>query len=162
MTQYGKVGEETFNTWCQLLSDLTCDELKAGFRGYVQSGTEYAPNVMVIRKHANAAKSDQFPPAKLAYVEACQKAVQPHHQDWSHRVVYLAGRETGWFNLRTQPEKEIYSLYARNYEVLCRRITNGEDVEVVIPQGLPEKVERPLSKAENSRRMKNLIDEMGL
>ncbi len=27
--------------------------------------------------------------------------VQPNHHGWSHRAVYLAGREAGWHELRT-------------------------------------------------------------
>lgn len=71
-----------------------------------------------------------LPSTHDAYVEACLHAEHPQQHRWSHPAVYWAGRHSGWFELRTEDEERILPTFSYQYEVLCRRVRQGEELEV--------------------------------
>lgn len=73
-----------------------------------------------------------------AYYEACYAPVQTREHHWSHLAVYLAARETGWLTLRSEEQRVAFPLFERNYEILCHRVLEGEDLEASILKGLED------------------------
>ncbi|PJE80383.1 hypothetical protein CI610_00615 [invertebrate metagenome] len=71
-----------------------------------------------------------------AYYEACQSSCQSRTKHWSHIVVYLAARETGWMTLRSEEQRIAFPLFERNYEILCNRVLDGEDPEAELLKGI--------------------------
>lgn len=51
----------------------------------------------------------------------------------------LAAKNTGYYELRTLSKEKTWPLFKRNYEVVVRRILNGENLSADIPKGLPER-----------------------
>lgn len=76
---------------------------------------------------------DGLPSAREAYVEACLHADHPLEHGWSHDAVYRAGRETGWFALRSEEETLVFPRFRYVYEQLCQRVRAGETLEGVVP-----------------------------
>ena len=73
-----------------------------------------------------------------AYYEACYAPVQTRDHAWSHIAVYLAARETGWTMLRSQEQRIAFPVFERNYEILCNRVLDGEDLEAAIHAGIED------------------------
>ena len=71
-----------------------------------------------------------------AYYEACNASSQSRDYGWSHLAVYLAARETGWFMIRGEPQQATFPVFERNYEILCNRVLDGEDLEADITRAL--------------------------
>jgi hypothetical protein len=80
---------------------------------------------------------------KQAYIEACNKPLPWERQTWSSPAVYRAAVETGRFQLHTMTERECFPLFKANYETMCDRVMNGENLEVPVRKMLPESVPNP-------------------
>jgi len=80
---------------------------------------------------------------------------------WSHPAVFHAGRETGWFELRTGTEKQVYPLFARNYEIVCKRILAGEDLSIPIQKALPETVFVPADESHAKSKLRAMKELLG-
>jgi hypothetical protein len=108
-----------------------------------------------------SAESFGLPDVHKAYIEAAMSDGMRDRVKWSHAAVYHAGRETGWHNLRTSTEKEIYPLFRRNYEEVCRRIIAGEDLSLPIQKALPETVFTPASEEKAKESLSKLREMLG-
>ena len=97
-----------------------------------------------------------LPGAHDAYLEACRRPSPKSAQNWSHPVVYLAGKATGWFELSNQTEGQIFPLFDYHYSQLVQRVLQGEDLSVKAPTPLPESLDTPLSMKENQSRLQAL------
>lgn len=73
-----------------------------------------------------------------AYYEACYAPDQTRNYRWSHIAVYLAAKETGWLTLRSEEQRVALPIFERNYEIICNRVLDGEDLEATIAQGLED------------------------
>lgn len=80
-----------------------------------------------------------LPGLRDAYMEACMHADHPVRHHWSHPAVYHAGRETGWFLLRTEEESRALPSFRYHYDVICRRVREGEDLDQPVPPALENK-----------------------
>jgi hypothetical protein len=79
-----------------------------------------------------------LPGVLRAYEEACMHADRPTRHPWSHPAVYQAGRATGWFRLRCEEQRRVLPDFRYNYEVMSRRVREGEDLSVPVAVGLPD------------------------
>lgn len=98
------------------------------------------------------AKALGLPEAKQAYIEACNKPLPWERQKWTHAAVYLAAREAGRFELHTLTERDAFPLFRANYETMCKRVMNGDNLEVPVQRMLPESVPQPVSREEGKAR----------
>ena len=80
-----------------------------------------------------------LPGVRDAYTEACMHAEHPLKHQWSHPAVYYAGRETGWFRLRSEEERQVLPVFSYQYEVLCRRVREGESLQQPVPIAIEDK-----------------------
>ncbi len=85
-----------------------------------------------------------LPDVRAAYKEACFYADRPSQHNWSHQVVYLAGKETGWFELRSAIEKTSFGLFSYHYEIMCRRFRQGDLMEVPVAVAIEDKQDNTL------------------
>ncbi|GJM13727.1 MAG: hypothetical protein DHS20C12_21300 [Pseudohongiella sp.] len=124
---------------------------------------DYLPSIAALVKACEAGL-DLFglPSPRQAYIEACSASSPKRDFQWSHEAVYLAGQAAGWFVLASEPEATSFPLFDYHYQLLCRRVINGEKLEASAPAPLPEKVATPLSKSEAKARFAKLRDELEL
>jgi hypothetical protein len=80
-----------------------------------------------------------LPSTRDAYVEACLHAQHPREHQWSHPAVYWAGRNTGWFELRSEDEEQVLPKFSYQYDVLCRRVRQGEELELPVLPAIENK-----------------------
>ncbi|WP_249263595.1 replication protein P [Neptunomonas phycophila] len=81
---------------------------------------------------------DGIPSVRAAYIEACRFSHDPVGKPWSHPVVYHAGRETGWFALKSEEERTTFGLFRYHYELVCRRFRAGESFDIPQPKGVTD------------------------
>lgn len=98
-----------------------------------------------------------------AYYEACYAPKQTRDYHWSHLAVYLAARETGWLTLRSEEQRVAYPVFERNYEILCNRVIEGEDLETSIMKALEDgrnkEVTRKAEEAAMQKQQKVMADQ---
>jgi hypothetical protein len=103
-----------------------------------------------------------LPEVKKAYIEACMAPSPKAKHKWSHPAVYHAGLATGWFELATFAEDQIYPRFKTFYAECCDRVMQGEKLDAPIMEALPEKVTVILTPEENQSRMAQLRGSMGI
>lgn len=103
-----------------------------------------------------------LPSAQQAYFQACSAASPKREQKWSHESVYLAGKATGWFLLANEPEAVAFPVFEYHYDSLCKRVINGEQLEVEAATPLAAKAEHKLDRAEARERIAKMRKELDL
>jgi hypothetical protein len=143
------------------LSDLSDRQIKVGLSKAL-SHTGYF--TLPIFREICKPKPEDFglPEVKKAYMEACMAPSPKAKHKWSHPAVYHAGKATGWFELATFPEDQIYSRFKAFYAEMCDRVMNGEKLDSPMMEALPEKVTVILTPEENQDRMAQLRGSLGI
>ena len=124
---------------------------------------DYLPSIAALVKACEQGL-DLFglPSKRQAYLEACGAPSPKRDFQWSHEAVYLAGQAAGWFVLASEPESVSLPRFEYHYELLCRRVINGEELVLNTVAPLADIVRRPLSKEEKRARLAKMRDELGL
>jgi len=124
---------------------------------------DYLPSIAALVKACEQGL-DLFglPSPRQAYIEACSAPSPKREFQWSHEAVYLAGQAAGWFLLASEPESRSFPLFDYHYQILCRRVINGEQLELAVAEPLPEKAVHPLSKSEAKARFAKMREELEL
>lgn len=124
---------------------------------------DYLPSIAALVKACEQGL-DLFglPSPRQAYIEACGAPSPKREFSWSHEAVYLAGQAAGWFILASEPESKSFPLFDYHYQILCRRVINGEQLELAVAEPLPEKAAHPLSKNEAKARFAKMREELDL
>ena len=73
-----------------------------------------------------------------AYYEACYAPEQTRSNRWSHIAVYLAARETNWLTLRSEVQRVVFPIFEKNYNIICNRVLNGEQLETSMMQSIED------------------------
>lgn len=100
-----------------------------------------------------------LPSPEQAYREAATAPYPVTQHKWSHPAVYHAGADTGWFDLRSQPESVMKKKYFQHYSARVKQVMSGDDLQT--PENLalvkkPEPVSAPgvaKQHLENARRL---------
>ena len=157
----------------------TEEDLSRAKRVWYQSLKEYHPK-RIVRAAQKALDTSKFFPdlsdirelCKLrydevglkeplqAYYEACYAPVQTREYHWSHIAVYLAARQTGWMTLRSEEQRIALPIFERNYEILCNRVLDGEDLETDIMKGLEDSRSKDLLRKADEQAEQNLRQQM--
>lgn len=149
MAIYGHKFKSSFETeaemriakreWAMSLGNFSENELVAAV-SICKETLAWAPSIaefLVILQNLNDAFG--LPDVRSAYREACFNAQSPSKHSWSHNVVYHAGRETGWFELRSQSEKQTFALFSYHYDIMCHRFRKGEILEQPVSVAIEDK-----------------------
>lgn len=70
-----------------------------------------------------------LPSVRDAYLEACQNSHAPLQHSWQHPAVQWAARETGYFKLRSEPERYSWPAFESLYRNLVERLADGEEID---------------------------------
>lgn len=109
--------------------------------------SEYLPTLSRMHEQCVAQLGELgLPDAHSAYLQACQAPSPKASQSWSHPIVYLAGRDAGWFILTNEPEAKAFKAFEQHYQKYLERVLQGESFEVpALPAPEPHSPE-PLGK----------------
>ncbi len=130
--------------WALSLEGYTESELVAAI-DYCKENSAWMPTISEFLKVLRNLTGDHgLPAAKHAYEEACMNAEHASTYDWTHPAVYHAGKATGWFRIRTEDTEDVFPDFRYNYEVICRRVRQGEELNSPVPVALPDKSDNTL------------------
>jgi Replication protein P len=148
--------------WFNSLCDLTPERIREGTRRAIKD-SEYLPSIHALRNYCTPRPEELgLPDAHRAYLEACRAPSPKAQHAWSHCAVYLAGKATDWFFLASNSENKAFPVFKQNYEILCERVMNGEQLDMPIVKMIPETVNTPLTNSERKQRMQALREELDI
>jgi hypothetical protein len=146
--------------WLSRLSNFSADTIcKASEK--IISENEYLPTLFVMIEACKATEMPAgVPTARQAYIEACTKPSPKVMQRWSSPIVYLSGRDSGWYLLAHTPEHQALPIFAAHYEGYCKSLLNGEIFEIDRTPDGSDSDPTPASEAvseEQIRKLKQLF-----
>ena len=105
----------------------------------------YFPTLTDIVKLCEQLKKNiSLPSADEAFIEA-RKSFSPRKKyNWSHPIIYLAGKKTGWNFLNEKDGRDIFYDFKKNYEHLVKAVNNGK--EFFIPEDSIDEELKPLDQ----------------
>jgi len=103
-----------------------------------------------------------LPDLDSAYREAKKHYHNLTKHKWSHDVVGLATRECGNWLFATGLEKDVLTMFTRQYEIMCRKFANGELIDVELPKALPTRATRRIEPEEGKALVAKFRRQLGL
>lgn len=143
--------------WLRLLSEYNSDVIMRAAERTVKESS-YLPSIHDVVSRCDMADTLGLPSAHAAYIEACRAPTPRKEFAWSHPAVYYAGCASDWYFLANTVEAVAFPVFKRNYEILLKRVQNGEQLSIEVPLAIPEKIETPLTAEENEKYFDEMLD----
>ena len=119
--------------------------------------SEYLPTLnKMIQICLTCSLPKELPTAKEAYFEACNKPTPKASQAWSHPIVFLSGRDTGWSILHSQIEATAFPRFQNIFEKYRDRLAGGETFSIENKEGTKKLKQKPAAKRYNREQIKAL------
>ncbi len=148
--------------WFSYLVEYSPERIVHAARQAIKD-SEFLPTVKTLIKFCTLQPAELgLPDAHAAYVEACQAPSPKHSASWSHPAVFYAGKESDWFFLANNPEYKAFPVFKRNYEIICQRVLDGEQLNIPVPKAIPEQISQPLTNEERRQRLQALRQELDI
>jgi hypothetical protein len=148
--------------WLDALADIPVDQILKGAKHAIEN-SEYLPTLNRMLECCREGLAEfGLPDARDAYTEACRAGSPRSAQAWSHPAVYLAGRDSDWFFLANNPERQTWPVFRDHYQAYCTRVLRGETFEVPESDRIEHKPPEPLSPEEQRAHLAKLREETGL
>lgn len=145
--------------WSRLLVEYNGEVIMRAAEKAVKE-SRFLPSVHEVLERCDSAEILGLPNAYAAYIEACRAPSPKKDYRWSHPAVYFAGRASDWYFIANTAEEKAFPVFKRNYEILLKRIQNGEELEMEIAKAIPQTIERPLDHKEQKQRLAALIESL--
>ena len=148
--------------WAMQLARFKPEQIKRATDQAIQTN-KFMPSLPEIVQMCEHDLSEfGLPDDYSAYVEACRANSPKENFSWSHPAVYWAGRSTGWFLLQSEPEQKVLPIFKKNYEKLCRKIRDGETLELPVHNDVPKLTSIPLPKEDQIKHIERVRKLTGL
>lgn len=146
--------------WMENLSQFEPAVISQAIHAIIKH-SDYLPTISkMIKQCVKISTGTAMPEVHDAYIEACQATSPRQNYSWSHPAVYFAGKKSDWHFLVSTDEKYAYPIFKGHYESLCERIANGETLLPIKQLALPAETTTPLTKEENTERVKALLSSL--
>ncbi len=131
--------------WKDALQDYSPQHILKAAKAVIEQ-SDYLPTLQKMLSACDDCLGDYgLPDVRQAYLEAANAPSPKNAQDWSHPIVYLAGKTLGWYAMSHAPENVSYPAFAKAYRDLARRLLAGEVFEIDAP---PQLSHQPGKKAD--------------
>ena len=125
--------------------------------------SDYLPTLNRMIEACRHSLSDLGLPSPYeAYKEACLAPSPKTEAPWRHAAVYLAGRDSDWFFLATEPANKTWPVYREHYERWVSRAARGEVLQGPERVALSAPLEDSPSTEEQVTYLARLRKEIGL
>lgn len=141
--------------WLNALKNYSNDTLLKTTQQIIES-SEYMPALNRFIELCDVLEFN-LPTIRDAYKEACLAGTPKENINWSHPIVYYAGKKTGWFNLRNLNEKQSFPAFTEHYETLKKQVRAGETLSQPEKILIEKQESSPLDLDESKKRIKDLI-----
>jgi hypothetical protein len=130
--------------WLDTLDNFSSETIYFAARNVIAE-SEYLPTLnKMITECRKRVFFSGLPDPRQAYLEACNKNSPKIQQTWSHAIVYLAGRDCGWFYLAKTPEIQALNEFKKIYTKYCNGLQAG------VSYSISKDNSKPISKPKNS------------
>jgi len=146
---------QVFKDWAVGLADISDDHLRYGlrktpnFKGYFDI-TAFVDLCKITPEDLG------LPTVQAAYNEAANASYPKERARYSHPIVYIAGRETGWFEI-ANGVRGTFEHYKYNYEQLAKRLLNGEPIDMPVVRAIEKKPSVPSTIASASAHVSGIL-----
>ena len=148
--------------WLDALSDYPVEQILKGAKHAIET-SEYLPTLNRMLQCCQQGLADLgLPTARDAYVEACRAPAPRSAYSWSHPAVYLAGRDSDWYFLANNTERNSWPVFREHYQAYCARVLRGENLTMPARQKLEHSPSKPLSRDNQLAELKKLREDSGL
>ncbi|MFV8819211.1 replication protein P [Haliea sp. E17] len=148
--------------WLDALADLPVEQILHGAKHAIEN-SEYLPTLnRMLECCAAGLSAFGLPAPRDAYLEACNAASPKSAQPWSHPAVYLAGRDSDWFFLSSEPENRTWPVFRERYQHWCNAVLRGEKLAVPAPEALEQQAGTPMTPDEQHSALAALRRDTGL
>lgn len=148
--------------WLESLSGFSVEHILKGARHALEH-SEYLPTLHRMLECCQQGQAELgLPLAHDAYLEACSAPSPKSAHAWSHPAVYLAGRDSDWFFLASNPERLSWPVFKAHYDGYCARVLRGEVLTGPAAEALEHKPATPLPREEQLQRLRQLREDNGL
>lgn len=124
--------------WLDALNQYPAATVMQAAKNIVKS-SEFLPTLKTVLEHCKQISGEVIPDVYLAYREACLAPSPKDQYDWSHPIVYLAGKETGWHFLSNNSETTALPAFKASYKRLKERAESGEELSRPEPLKIEQK-----------------------
>lgn len=130
--------------WANSLKKYDIASINAASEEIIHTQPYFPTLTDIVKLCEQLRKSSSLPSADEAFIEA-RKSFSPRKKyQWSHPIIYLAGKKTGWNFLNERDGRDIFYDFKKNYEVLVKAVNNGK--EFFIPEDKVEEELKPLDQ----------------
>jgi hypothetical protein len=148
--------------WLESLADYPVEQILRGAKHAIEH-SEYLPTLNRMLECCRQDLSDLGLPSPYdAYLEACRAGSPKSAQPWSHPAVYLAGRDSDWFFLGNNPERQTWPVFRDHYQRYVTAVMRGERLEIPAPEALEQLPAQPLSTEQQLEELQRLRQETGI
>jgi hypothetical protein len=148
--------------WLNNLADYPPEVLKLAIRHLVKT-SEFMPTIAaMLAACENGQALFGLPPAEAAYREACLAPEPKRSHTWSHPAVYWAAEAAGWFVLANETQAVALPQFNYYYAQMCRRVLQGEQLDVPLLPALPAEVFAPLTSTQSKKKLLALRKQLEL
>jgi hypothetical protein len=148
--------------WLDALSDHPVEQILKGAKHAIEN-SEYLPTLNRMLECCQQGLADLgLPSARDAYIEACRASAPRAAQAWSHPAVYLAGRDSDWYFLTNNTERNSWPVFSEHYKDYCSRVLRGEELTMPAQEKLEHRQSKPLSRDDQLAELKKLREGSGL
>ena len=111
---------------------LTPQMIELGLRKCRKSSTGFMPTVGEFVSWCKPTDEDLgIPSMDNAYTEACQHTRGKKAEEYSHVIVYEAGKMTGFFELVSKSESTMKPKFKEKYNHLREKLLRGEEIHII-------------------------------
>ena len=130
--------------WANSLKKYDISSINAASEEIIHTQPYFPTLTDIVKLCEQLRKSSSLPSADEAFIEA-RKSFSPRKKyQWSHPIIYLAGKKTGWNFLNERDGRDIFYDFKKNYEELVKAVNNGK--EFFIPEDKVEEELKPLDQ----------------
>lgn len=141
--------------WLETLKDYSPETMLLGAKSVVKS-SEFLPTLKTMLQHCDEVGQHALPDVRSAYVEACCAASPKAEQNWSHPIVYFAGRQAGWNLLHSNSEDFAFPVFKQAFTDLSQKLRQGMTLELPEVKQLEKKTDKPASEETRKQYMDSL------
>jgi len=151
--------QEKLNTakrlWFDALKDQTPETILKAAKSVINA-SEFLPTLKTMLDHCEQVSGLSFPAPHNAFQEACLAPSPKLEFNWSHPIVFFAGKDTGWHFLQQNPESQTYPVFKEHYKSLCEKARSGVVYKLPEVKKLEEKEKIPASEDTQERYLSSL------
>ena len=151
----------TKRLWLDSLGKYSAEVLLSAAKSVIENN-EFLPTLRTMITYCEQNSQNGLPNAHTAYVEACRASSPKADYKWSHPAIYYAGKACDWYFLQNNSEHVAFPIFKQEYEKIQARVRQGEVFPSPQRPALEQETLKPLDKAENQQRMKNLMKDLNL